>query len=209
MRTIRLDDPEQQDHQQDDDHQAQAARGCHAPVCPPAVPVAASVYPPEGQGCYARDWLAHLESPDLLLRRLARESHMRLSYLALPATLLAAALALSAPLTIDRPAKTPPAIEKMLHGAWKGEGACQGDIRFNADGTFARQNFGPANAGVAGTWIVRWDGLPPTLVLTCTHSTLPDYVGNVTEVKVVELGDDTFAYKWADKPHLTKFTRSK
>src|SRR4051794_26310136 len=48
--------------------------------------------------------------------------------------LLAAALALSAPATIDRPAKTPHAIEKMLHRAWKGEGACQGDIRFNADG---------------------------------------------------------------------------
>jgi hypothetical protein len=119
---------------------------------------------------------------------------------------LLAAVAAAAPVAIDRPAKGP-AVEQKLHGAWKGQGPCDGSLGIGPDGTFERRHYGPAGITVTGTWKVRWDALPPTLVLTCKSSDDPDQVGKVWEVKLVELDDDTLAYQWPDAKKAVRYAR--
>jgi hypothetical protein len=119
---------------------------------------------------------------------------------------LLAAVAVAAPVTIDRPPKGP-AVEQKLHGEWKGQGPCDGSLGIGPDGTFERRHYGPAGITVAGTWKVRWDALPPTLVLTCKSSNDPDQVDKVCEAKVVELDDDTLAYQWPDAKKPVRYTR--
>lgn len=95
------------------------------------------------------------------------------------------------------------AIEEKLLGSWRGA-ACAGDYTFNADGTFRCCNFTPGQNTITGTWSIRWDALPPTLVLTCLTSdftqkdpTRPEYkqLGKALELKLVELNDQSFAYQ--------------
>lgn len=98
----------------------------------------------------------------------------------------------------------PVPLEKKLHGEWQG-GPCMGDWTFGADGTFALTNYSPGGNRFTGLWKVRWDALPPTLVLTFQTSDAPHHfqVGQRWEVKIVQLDDETFAYKRlqdTDKP---------
>lgn len=95
------------------------------------------------------------------------------------------------------------AIEKKLLGAWKGP-PCAGDYTFNADGTFDVRHFTPGGNTLSGTWSLRWDALPPTLVLTCTTSDFKkkdpgraeyEYLGKARELKLVELSSDAFVYR--------------
>jgi hypothetical protein len=95
------------------------------------------------------------------------------------------------------------ALEQKLLGAWKGA-ACAGDYTFHADGSFRCRNFTPGQNTLTGTWSIRWDALPPTLVLTCKTSdftqkdpTRPEYeqLGKALELKLVELSDQSFAYQ--------------
>jgi RNA polymerase sigma factor (sigma-70 family) len=96
------------------------------------------------------------------------------------------------------------ALEKKLLGNWKG-GSCEGDYIFNADGTFDLRNFTPGNNTVTGTWSIRWNALPPTLVLTCKTSdfkkkdpTRPEYeyLGKALELKLLELNEDAFVFRY-------------
>src|SRR4051812_47547828 len=82
------------------------------------------------------------------------------------------------------------ALEKKLVGEWMNGGACVGDITIRADGTYERRHFSPGNNTLAGTWKVKWDALPPTLVLTCEKSDGEGHVGKTQEVKVVRLDED-------------------
>jgi hypothetical protein len=82
-------------------------------------------------------------------------------------------------------------LEAKLRGFWKGGRDCQGDVTFKADGTYSWIHFGPGSATVAGKWSMRWDALPPTLVMTSTASTDKDYIGVATEVKVLRLDGKT------------------
>jgi hypothetical protein len=134
---------------------------------------------------------------------------MRLMTLTLPATLLTATLVTAAPVSIDRPAKDLPAVERKLHGGWMGEGPCDGELNLLADGTFTRQHYGPGNVSLAGTWTVRWDALPPTLVLTCKNSTDPAHLDKVSSVKLVELDDDNLAYQWPGQSKPVRYKRTK
>jgi hypothetical protein len=95
------------------------------------------------------------------------------------------------------------ALEKKLLGAWTGP-ACAGDYTFKADGTFDVRHFTPGGNTLSGTWSVRWDALPPTLVLTCTKSDFKqkdpsraeyEYLGKARELKLVELNGDAFVYR--------------
>ena len=43
---------------------------------------------------------------------------------------------------------------------------------------------------------MRWNALPPTLVLSCKTSDDPDFVGKTLEVKLTQLDDDTLAYQF-------------
>jgi hypothetical protein len=89
------------------------------------------------------------------------------------------------------------ALEQNLLADWKGQTPCAGIFLFRADGTYELTGFGPAPYDSVGTWKVRWDALPPTLVLTCKTSEVPDEVGKTTELKVIELDDKSLAVKRA------------
>lgn len=102
------------------------------------------------------------------------------------------------------------AIEKLLVGTWYGP-SCGGDYTFNADHTFDVKHFTPGNNSLTGTWTIRWDALPPTLVLTFKTSDFKKkdptreeypYVGKDREPKLLELNKKEFAFhepsdKWA------------
>jgi uncharacterized protein (TIGR03067 family) len=94
----------------------------------------------------------------------------------------------------------PVALERMLHGEWQG-GPCVGDYTFNADGTFVLQHFTPGLNTLTGTWSLRWEALPPTLLLTYKTSDFKkkdptreeyQFAGKTAEVKLLQLDDQTF-----------------
>jgi hypothetical protein len=91
------------------------------------------------------------------------------------------------------------ALEQKIHGEWKGRIGCDGRFVFRADGTYMLTDYGPAPDDSAGTWKLRWDALPPTLVLTCKTSEIPADVGKSTEVKLIKLDDKSLAIEYADE----------
>ncbi len=95
------------------------------------------------------------------------------------------------------------ALEQKLLGTWRGL-PCEGDYTFNPDGTYTLANFTPGQNTLTGTWSIRWDALPPTLLLNCKTSDFkkkfPDwpeyeYLGKTQEVKLLELNNDTLLYR--------------
>ena len=90
------------------------------------------------------------------------------------------------------------ALEQKLLGAWKG-GLCLGDYTFNPDGTFELRHFTPGDNTLAGAWSLRWDALPPTLLLTYKTSDFKkrapnwpefEFLGKTVESKILELNSD-------------------
>ena len=79
------------------------------------------------------------------------------------------------------------ALEQKLVGAWKGQNGCAGNFLFRADGTYEVERYGPGGDEFAGTWKVRWDALPPTLVLTCKTPGIPE----LGKLKIIQLDDET------------------
>jgi hypothetical protein len=65
---------------------------------------------------------------------------------------------------------------------------------FRADGTYELKRYGPAGDDFAGTWKVRWDALPPTLVLTCKTSEIPEELG---KLRLIQLDDETLEAQYA------------
>jgi hypothetical protein len=109
------------------------------------------------------------------------------------------------------------ALEKKLLGVWSGP-ACGGDYTFNADGTFVMVNFTPGGNKLTGTWSIRWDALPPTLVLiakTSDFTTKPgagnrqeyEYLNKPLEVKLLELNDKSFRYKYPNGDFVAVWAR--
>jgi len=98
-------------------------------------------------------------------------------------------------------------LERKLHGVWNGP-ACGGEWTFQPDGTFSVRHYSPGNNELAGTWKVRWNALPPTLVLACQTSDAVDRfkAGETLEVKLVELNDDALAYQYPNG-HTVRYTR--
>ena len=111
------------------------------------------------------------------------------------------------------------ALEKKLLRTWWGP-ACGGDFTFHADGTFDVRSFTPGQNVLTGTWSLRWDALPPTLLLTFKTSDFkkrypgePEYkyVGKTLEAKLLELSSDALAFKvpdtewdWRGQPQAEK-----
>jgi hypothetical protein len=98
------------------------------------------------------------------------------------------------------------ALEQKLLRTWTGPD-CGGDFTFKADGTFEVQHYSPGNNTFAGTWSLRWDALPPTLLLTFKTSDYkkrnpsgPEYkyVGKTLEAKLLELNSDVLAFQVAN-----------
>jgi hypothetical protein len=72
------------------------------------------------------------------------------------------------------------ALEQKIVGEWKGQIGCDGKFVFRADGTYDLLEYGPGYYDCAGTWKVRWDALPPTLVLTFKTCEIQELVGSTT-----------------------------
>jgi hypothetical protein len=98
------------------------------------------------------------------------------------------------------------ALEGKLLRRWRGP-ACGGDFTFKRDGTFEVRSFTPGQNVLGGTWAIRWDALPPTLLLTFKTSdfkrTYPGepeykYVGKTVEAKLLELDDRALAFRAAN-----------
>jgi hypothetical protein len=101
------------------------------------------------------------------------------------------------------------ALEKKLLGSWKGqEPVCAGNMLFRADGTYEWTEFGPGGDNSTGTWKVRWDALPPTLVLTRRTSEEPEEDGKITELKLIRLDDTNLALEEANRAVL-RYARGK
>jgi hypothetical protein len=108
----------------------------------------------------------------------------------------------SQPAIPARPAQLA-ALEKLLLRTWQGPD-CGGDFTFKPDGTFEVQHYTPANHTLAGTWSLRWDALPPTLLLNFKTSDFkkrdpagPEYqhIGKTLEAKLLELNPHTLAFQ--------------
>ena len=108
----------------------------------------------------------------------------------------------------DERGKELTALEQKMLGVWKSRGGCDGHFVFRADGTYELTEYGPGLDDNAGVWKVRWDALPPTLVLTCKTSEIPDEVGKTTEVKLIQLDDKSLAVKHAN-PDVDRYARVK
>jgi hypothetical protein len=98
------------------------------------------------------------------------------------------------------------ALEKKLHGEWKG-GPGVGEIIFRPDETFERRNYSSGKHTLKGVWALQWKALPPTLVLKCKESTNPEFVDSVLSVSLVRLNNDEFAYQTAGEKSSTRFDR--
>ena len=120
------------------------------------------------------------------------------------AALLAASLVfIASAQTADQPKQPPVALERKLLGEWEGP-ACGGELILRADGTFQRLHYSPGNNELTGTWEVRWNALPPTLVLTCKAADHASFVGK-EEVKLIQLDDEVLAYQSGDQQY--RYTR--
>ena len=100
------------------------------------------------------------------------------------------------------------ALDQKVVGAWKGQIACDGRLVVRADGTYELTAYGPAAYDSAGTWKVRRDALPATLVLTCKTSEIPELVGKATELKVIKLNDKNLDVEYASQ-NVRHYTRVK
>jgi len=105
---------------------------------------------------------------------------------------------LAAPIGKER-ARDLAALEQKVVGTWEGQTGCAGTFIFHADGTYDLKGYGPAPYDAAGTWSVRWDALPPTLILTCKSSDLAEEIGKTMELKVTRLDDGNLAVKHASQ----------
>ena len=99
------------------------------------------------------------------------------------------------------------ALERKLLGIWQGP-SCGGDYTFNSDGTFDLQNFTPGGNTLTGTWSLRWDALPPTLVLMCKTSDFKtkdptreeyEYLAKALELQLLELNSDALVLRFPDR----------
>jgi hypothetical protein len=129
-------------------------------------------------------------------------------FVAIPAMANVGEIGLAQVVLAEPPEKELATLEKKMLGVWKGRSGCDGRLVFRADGTYELTDYGPAPYDSAGTWKVRWDALPPTLVLTCRTSEIPDEVGKTMEVKLIKLDDKSLAFKYASK-EVGQYTRVK
>jgi hypothetical protein len=100
------------------------------------------------------------------------------------------------------------ALGQKLLGAWKGQTACAGRFHFRPDGTYELAGHGPASSDSAGTWKLRGDVLPATLVLTCQNSDDPDEVGTTIELRLIQLDDKSLGVRYPNKT-VNRFARVK
>ncbi|HEX3150837.1 MAG TPA: hypothetical protein VHR66_22355 [Gemmataceae bacterium] len=114
---------------------------------------------------------------------------------------------LAAPAYRDRK-DSPATLERKLVGEWTKGGACIGYITFQADGTFERKHYSPGNNTTKGKWKMRWDVVPPVLVLRCEEADREDLVGQTLELMITRLDDDELHFE-SGRHSAGKFTHPK
>jgi hypothetical protein len=99
------------------------------------------------------------------------------------------------------PDKRIAALETKLHGTWIGRGMFASLLTFKADGTFERSATIKGTEG-EGTWELRWDALPPTLVMKFSKSVVEGEASKTQELKVTGLDDGSLRFEAPDSlPH--------
>jgi len=115
-------------------------------------------------------------------------------------------LALSS-VAADPPKDGSAKLEQKLHGTWYG-GDCMGDWTFGPKGDLEVKHYSPGDNHLTGTWELRWDALPPTLVMVCKTSDDPDYVGRTWTVRVLQLDDAVLAHQMAGQQGESRYSRT-
>jgi hypothetical protein len=100
------------------------------------------------------------------------------------------------------------ALEQKILGAWTGQTGCAGGFLLRSDGTYELTGYGPAPYDSAGTWKVRCDTRPATLVLTCRASEIPQEIGQTSELRLIEVDTDRFAVQ-RGKQDADRYARGK
>lgn len=98
-------------------------------------------------------------------------------------------------------------LQSKLHGDWKGDGPCQGQIVFRTDGAYARTHYSPGDNECSGSWRVTSEALPPTLLLSCKTSNNPDLRGKTEELKLLRLDDAVLEYQHPGESSV-RYTRA-
>jgi hypothetical protein len=111
------------------------------------------------------------------------------------------------PVSPGKPVKDVTPLEHKLHGAWKGQGVCDGLIIFESNGTYRRMHYGPGNNSNSGKWEVRWDALPPTLILQCKKSDWDQEIGKIFELKIIKLDNSAFSYTFQNEEAPARYLR--
>jgi hypothetical protein len=129
---------------------------------------------------------------------------------ALGALVTVAVSGTAAPVPADRAKaeKELAAFGAKLHGTWRGDAGCQGNITLKADGTYAWTGRGPGGHRDTGTWVLRGEVPQPVLALKCKTSDNEDRAGTTVTVKLT-LEGTSLAFKYADPPSEQTFTRMK
>jgi hypothetical protein len=99
------------------------------------------------------------------------------------------------------------ALEQKLLGVWQGRIGCDGRLVIRADGTYALTEFGPGSDDSAGTWKLRRDTRPATLVLTCTSED-PNEPAKRQKVRLIKLDDRSLAIRYTSR-YVGHYTRVK
>jgi hypothetical protein len=90
------------------------------------------------------------------------------------------------------------ALEQNLIGVWQGRTTCDGRLVFRADGSYELREYGPAHEQRQGTWKVRGEALPATLVLLCKTADVEEEIGKTTTVKLIEVNDKNLTITYAN-----------
>jgi hypothetical protein len=86
------------------------------------------------------------------------------------------------------------ALEQLV-GTWEGQGGCDGKLVIRSDGTYQLTGYGPGAHAGKGTWKVRWNEQPATLVLTCKES---KSARKAIEVQILRLDDKSLKAGYAN-----------
>jgi hypothetical protein len=85
------------------------------------------------------------------------------------------------------------ALEQKLVGTWIGTGGCDGQMIFQADGTYHVTDWTVGLIYGTGKWKIQWNELPPTLILS--HPRLPIELGFADPKKPTKVSLLTLNYK--------------
>lgn len=123
-------------------------------------------------------------------------------------SLLALTLLIVSPLPAEETdSKSPETIQRLLHGDWRGQGPCDGNLSIQPDGTWTWKNIGPGGDRASGQWKLTWDALPPKLTLHIDEADAEESVGTEQVYRVTQLNQARFSFRIPDQEKGIRFRR--